>query len=253
MWRVWLHGLKGPSMRLDGVALLAAPTTRSQAYLQALVANELYPDHVIGMGEPATESIDAATDRMWQGVALPNLGESLSITCGRAGIPLVVCNVKDVNTAEAVHAVREIGPRIVIYSGYGGQIIADEMLDCGPQFLHVHSGWLPEYRGSTTIYYALLNGEDPGVTALILDRNIDTGPIVARRRYPKPYRGLDIDRVYDPAIRADLLVQVMAGYARSGLLPSLESQTWEEGINYYVIHPVLKHLAVLTLDGRAAR
>ena len=239
-------------MRLDGVALLVAPTTRSQAYVQALVANELYPSHMIAMGEGALpDPIDAAAERIWKGIMLPNLGESLIDTCMRAGIPVIACGAKNVNAAEAVLAVRGIGPRIVIYSGYGGQIIGDEMLGSGPQFLHVHSGWLPEYRGSTTIYYALLHAEDPGVTALILDRNIDTGSIVARCRYPKPSPRLDIDRVYDAAIRADLLVQVMAAYARTGHLPSLERQTPGKGVNYYVVHPVLKHVAILALDGGA--
>jgi len=239
-------------MRLEGVVLLAAPTTRSQAYLQALVAHELYPDRVIAMGEGgATDNIDARIERLWKGIALPNLGESLIATCVRAGLPLVACGAKSVNAEEVILAVRDARPKIVIYSGYGGQLISDEMLGSGPQFLHVHSGWLPEYRGSTAIYYALLQGEDPGVTALILDRNIDTGPIVARRRYPKPYSGLDIDRVYDAAVRADLLVEVMSAFARDGCLPSLEIQTPEQGRSYYVIHPVLKHVAILALDGGA--
>jgi methionyl-tRNA formyltransferase len=89
------------------------------------------------------------------------------------------------------------------------------------------------------------------VTALILDRNIDTGPIVAQRHYPKPLPGLDIDFVYDGAIRADLLVEVMSAYARTGRLASLERQSPGHGTHYYVIHPVLKHLAILALEGTA--
>ena len=85
----------------------------------------------------------------------------------------------------------------------------------------------------------------------ILDRNIDTGPIVARRRYPKPRAGIDIDRIYDPAIRADLLVQVMSDYVNNGCLVPLEQQAPEKGVNYYVIHPVLKHLAIRALEGGA--
>ena len=240
-------------MRLDGVVLLAAPTARSQAYLQALVANELLPDRVIALGDGAPpDRTGAGSERIWKGIALPDLGESLATTCSRADIPLVACAATNVNAEAAVLAVREAGAKIVIYSGYGAQIIEDAMLGSGPQFLHVHSGWLPEYRGSTTIYYAMLREEEPGVTALILDRDIDTGPIVARRRYPKPPPGLDIDRVYDPAIRADLLVRVMSAYARSSRLPSLEAQTAGRGATYYVIHPVLKHLAILTLGTGAA-
>jgi methionyl-tRNA formyltransferase len=240
-------------MRLEGVALLAAPTARSQAYLQALVANELCPDRVITLGSSASPDRAATiSERIWNGIALPDLGESLATTCSRADIPVVACAATNVNAEEAVLAVRESGPRIVIYSGYSAQIIEDAMLGSGPHFLHLHSGWLPDYRGSTTIYYAMLRGEEPGVTALILDRSIDTGPIVARRRYPKPRPGLDIDRLYDPAIRADLLVRVMSAYAKTGRLPSPEPQTPDQGATYYVIHPVLKHLAILALGAGAA-
>ena len=234
-------------MRLDGVALLAAPTARSQAYLQALVANRLFPETVIAMDTNPSRSHVDVKETTWNRILLPNLDEPLSESCDRAGIPFISCDAKDVNADEVVKAVREAAPKVVIYSGYGGQIVGDAMLGCS-RFLHIHSGWLPAYRGSTTLYYALLHGEDPAVTALLLDRNIDTGPIVARRHYPKPHRGMDIDHVYDPAIRADLLIRVMSVYAKEGRLPSIGYQTRAEGTTYYVIHPVLKHLAVLSLE-----
>lgn len=237
-------------MRLESVALLAAPTTRSQAYLQALVAHDLRPERVIALGDAGSDNVSAAsTERAWNGIALPDLGESLAATCVRAGIPVVPCAAQSVNAEEVVLALDRIKPRLVIYSGYGGQILGDRILGSAPQFLHMHSGWLPQYRGSTTLYYALLNGEDPGVTAIVLDRQIDTGPMVARRHYPKPASGMDVDRVYDAAIRADLLVRVMADYARAGELPAIGPQDPAEGVTYYVIHPVLKHLAILSLGG----
>src|SRR5258706_2122937 len=116
-------------MQLDGVALFVAPTPRSQAYLQALVANELYPDHVITMGDGAPpDPVDAGAKRVWNGIALPDLGESIMDTCIRAGVPVIACGAKNVNAAEAVRAVHNLAPRLVIYSGYGGQLIEDEML-----------------------------------------------------------------------------------------------------------------------------
>jgi methionyl-tRNA formyltransferase len=240
-------------MRLEGVILLAAPAARSQAYLQTLAASELYPEQVIIMGKEdgSPDPAGLTAGRLWGGIALPDLHESVATTCRRWRIPVVACSATNVNAEEVISVVRDARPKIVIYGGYGGQIVGDEMLGSAPQFLHIHSGWLPDYRGSTTIYYALLHGEDPGVTALVLDRNIDTGPIVARRRYPKPPAGLDIDRIYDPAIRADLLVRVMSDYAKGGSLPPLEHQKAEMGTTYYVIHPVLKHVATLAIEGVA--
>jgi methionyl-tRNA formyltransferase len=236
-------------MRLKRVVLLAAQTVRSQAYVQALVASELFPEQVIILGaeEPSTPACKASL-RSWREVMLPDPTESLSITCGRADIPVRRCVARDVNAEEVSNVIRETAADVVIYSGYGGQIVSSSVLALGSQFLHLHSGWLPEYRGSTTLYYALLNGELPGVTALILDRTIDTGPIVGRRHYPHPPSGLDLDLVYDAAIRADLLVHVIQNYVKSGRLTIVEHQRPDEGMVYYVIHPVLKHVAILSLD-----
>jgi len=236
-------------MQLDRVVLLAAHTARSQAYLQALVANDLYPGQVILFGKE--QPVEVATNSRlvsWQGVDFPDLGESLLQSCRRAGIPVTSCPSDDVNAEEIAHCISKFAPRLVIYSGVGGQIVSEQLLGLGPRFLHMHSGWLPRYRGSTTLYYALLEGELPGVTALFLDREIDTGPVVTKRHYPRPPLDIDLDQIYDPAIRADLLVRVMREYARSGVLPAVEHQNPDEGVTYHVIHPVLKHMAILSLS-----
>jgi methionyl-tRNA formyltransferase len=137
---------------------------------------------------------------------------------------------------------------MVIYSGFGGQIVGETILSLGSRFLHMHSGHIPAYRGSTTLYYALLNGDCPTVTALFLDPCIDTGPIVARRTYAKPPAGVDIDHQYDSAIRADLLLRVLRTRLLAGGMLEAVPQPSVEDAPYYVIHPVLKHLAVLSLE-----
>ncbi|MFQ6006336.1 MAG: formyl transferase [Woeseia sp.] len=52
--------------------------------------------------------------------------------------------------------------------------------------LNLHSGLLPEYRGVMATFWAMLNGEkDIGCTLhAIVDKTIDTGPIIGRSRNP---------------------------------------------------------------------
>ena len=236
------------SVQLKGVALLAAPSARSQAYIQALVYNGMYPEVVICWGQTTTPNAKMEPNpKQWEGIILPDLAETVEQSCHRVGIPTITCRTNNVNDDVVLDCVREVAPRILIYSGFGGQIVSEKLLSIGPKFLHMHSGWLPKYRGSTTIYYALLNNEPPAVTALFLNRSIDTGPIVAKRHYPKPSFEIDIDRSYDSAIRADLLVRVMREYLRTGEIEKFEDQNPDTGETYYVIHPVLKHLAILSL------
>lgn len=236
-------------MRLRGVIVVAAHTMRSQAYLQALACHGLDPDQVILYGKdggrPAADMEGLAS---WRDVPLPDPAETLAETCRQAGWPTAACDCDDINAPEMVAAIAAVAPKLVVYSGYGGQIVGSALLDSGARFLHVHSGWLPDYRGSTTLYYALLNGDLPAASALVLDRTVDTGPVVARRHYPPPPAGMDVDRIYDSAIRADLLVRVMEGYASTGAFEQEVPQDPEEGTSYYVIHPVLKHLAMLSLE-----
>lgn len=235
---------------LKNIVLLAAPSPRSQTYLQALVAAGLAPDRVILMATQAVTP-QATARSTWHDIFLPDLGESIASTCHSAGIALHTYQASSVNAPEIEQALRDSKADVAIYSGFGGQIVAPHILHIGPRFLHCHAGKLPDYRGSTTLYYALLQGQRPTVTAIYLDTQIDTGPIIASQDYPPPDAGMDIDKIYDNAIRADLLVRIMQRYASTGRLDALPAQDPAQGRDYYVIHPVLKHLAILSLSNKA--
>jgi methionyl-tRNA formyltransferase len=77
-----------------------------------------------------------------------------------------------------------------------------------------------------------------------LRKEIDTGPIIARKKYPPPPPEVDPDYVYDSAIRSDLLIDVLQEHSRHNKFDNLLNQPLV-GNNYYVIHPVLKHIALL--------
>lgn len=236
-------------MLLQGITLLAAPTYRSMAYIQTLVANNLYPDFVILLGEHKESECNFKSQKIWQNIIIPDIEETILTTCKKANISYKVFNVDNINSIQIQSMLKETMPEVVIYSGFPGQIVSEELLNIGPKFLHMHSGWLPDYRGSTTIYYALLNKEEPAVTALILDKDIDTGPIIAKRHYPVPDSNMNIDAVYDSAIRADLLVYVLQKYLSEGGFTKITNNNYL-GNTYYVIHPVLKHIAIMSLQDK---
>ncbi len=234
--------------RLNNVVMIAAHSARSQAYLQTLLANDLAPAHVLLLGEanaPAAEPAPPA--ELLHGVLLPDLNISLETSLAAASIAFSQLDTRDINAATVREQVQALQPRVIIFSGYGGQLVGAELIDLGIPLLHVHSGWLPDYRGSTTAYYSLLEEGRCAASALILDKQIDTGPVLARKHYPAPPMGTDIDRRYDTAIRADLLLQVLRAYQATGELAIEMQQEVEHGNTYYVIHPVLKHLALLSL------
>ncbi len=237
-------------MILDRVLFLAAYTPRSQAYAQAMVNAGMEPDNVLLFGRPPSSSRTPALPDLRTtdlgDLFLPDFREPLEATCSRAGWSIRRSPADGVNHPDVAAILSELRPRTVLYSGYGGQLVSPQVLDLGIDFLHLHAGWLPDFPGSTTIYYSWIKERRCGVTALLLDKNIDSGPIVGRRHYPVPPRGLDVDHLYDGAIRADLLVRVLRDFGTRGRFSAVtETPT---SLSYYVIHPILKHLALLSQD-----
>ena len=84
------------------------------------------------------------------------------------------------------------------------------------KFLHVHGGFLPDYKGSTTNYYSLLAEGSVGATAIFLTVEIDSGPILNRCKFPVPPDTLEIDHIYDSAARAKVLIQTLKEYQEKG-------------------------------------
>lgn len=67
-----------------------------------------------------------------------------------------------------------------------GQILPQTVLD-QPRYgtLNIHASLLPKYRGVSPISEAILQGDkETGVTIMLLDAGIDTGPMLAQRSIP---------------------------------------------------------------------
>lgn len=237
-------------MKLEGVLLLAGFTARSQAYAQAMDTAGLEPDRVLIYGPekpllPGQVGVNEAHKTV-KHLFTPNLAIPLLETCEENQWRVETLPRKHINDEEIVKSILRISPKLIVYSGYGSQLVGKELLESRIKFLHIHSGWLPEFRGSTTLYYSWLLENRCAASAILLRPTIDTGPIVAIKHYPPPAKGVDPDYVYDSAIRADLLVTVLRHYKDNGDIPATTEQS-AKGSTYYVIHPVLKHLARLRI------
>lgn len=237
---------------------MAADTPRSKAYAQAMLERGMRIGHTIifdkaGARQPG-KAAALQTPAIECGVTLPDLSVPLAETCGSICRSVETIEAETVNDEQIVSLLRtaaDNGARLVVYSGYGGQLVGREVLDVGMPLLHAHSGWLPEYPGSTTIYYSLLNGDGCGVSAILLAAEIDKGPIVLRRQYPPPPAEVDIDYFYDAAIRADLMVETLSEWRSSNGFTAKISQESAGAENYYVIHPLLKHLSTMKIRAAA--
>ena len=70
---------------------------------------------------------------------------------------------------------------------------------------------------------------------------------LSRKRYNPPELGMDIDYVYDNQIRASLLTETLVNYSKNKSFEMVLSQVQTDSTTYYVIHPLLKHIAILSI------
>ena len=232
---------------LEDVALIAAPSFRSRAYLQRLVQIGIGIGRVLHFpGDEAewdgdTEfAVDVADDG---GTARFRPGETVRETARSCDLPVDELPNRDINSESIIDFLEHQPESVCIYSGFGGVILRPPVLArSGKKFLHVHGGWAPEYRGSTAFYYSVIRERMLGTTAMWLDEDIDTGPVLKRMKYPC-IDGLEVDRILDAMVRAHTLGEVLKERVASGQFSAGQS-IHGPGVTYHVIHPVLKHFAL---------
>ena len=86
---------------------------------------------------------------------------------------------------EALAQLREIAPDLIVVAAFG-QILPPEVLSLPLHgCLNVHASLLPRWRGASPINTAILAGDsETGVTIMLMDAGLDTGPMLARRATP---------------------------------------------------------------------
>ncbi len=86
---------------------------------------------------------------------------------------------------ETLAGLRSLAPEAIVVVAYG-QILRQEVLAIAPRgVLNVHPSLLPRHRGASPIPAAILAGdEETGLTVMLMDAGMDTGPIVAQRAIP---------------------------------------------------------------------
>lgn len=239
-------------MILKDIMFLTGFTARGRAYAQAMTNFDLLPEWTFIYGDKIKKnSLNNSKFLMKDfedkknDIFYPDLNISIENIFSQKGLKFKNLQNNSVNEDQVIELVRKISPKLVIFSGYGGEIVSSSMLKTAP-FLHIHSGWLPDFRGSTCIYYSLLEKKEIGVSAILLDKHIDTGKLLARKLYKNPSPEINIDYCYDTAIRADLLIKVLNKFKKNIVLKNATRQP-NGGRTFYVIHPILKHLAKLSL------
>jgi len=125
------------------------------------------------------------------------------------------------NNLELRARLEAIQPDAILVVAYG-RIIPQWMLDL-PRFgnINLHGSLLPKYRGAAPIQWAIANGEQvTGVTTMILEAGLDTGPMLLAKSVPvgEEETAEDLFAALS-AIGAPLMVETLAGLEAGTITP----------------------------------
>lgn len=228
-------------MILDDVACILAMTTRSKAYVCEMIKQQILPSFFLVMAQKEEFTMEKEKERDEN--TYFESAKTMQQLLDKSKVPYEVVETKDINGELMYQKIKELNQKYLIYSGYGGAILKPFLFQMGKKFLHVHAGVLPKYRGSTTAYYSLLEKNKIGATAIFLEKEIDAGKIVTSEVFPPPEDRTTIDYYYEPYVRARVLAKALKLYVEAGEFP--ETSQAEGAETYYIIHPVLKHIAIM--------
>lgn len=122
---------------------------------------------------------------------------------------------------EFLDRVRAAAPDLIVVVAYG-QILPPTLLAIPPHgCLNVHASLLPRHRGAAPIQWALLEGDpETGVTIMLMDTGLDTGPVLAQARLPiRPEETAQTLHDRLASLGADLLRRVLPDYLAGRLAP----------------------------------
>jgi len=146
------------------------------------------------------------------------------------GVP--VFEPHDINDGDILAALLPLRPDLVVLAGYGPILRGATLELAAHGAINLHGGKLPEYRGSSPLNWALINGEREFTLSIIqVDRGVDTGDILAERTWPIGLDDtvVDLDHIANDNFPA-MLVDVLDSLGHDTLTPSPQA---EEAAGYY--------------------
>ena len=82
-------------------------------------------------------------------------------------------------------AIIEAEPDFIVVAAFG-QLLPKNILDIAP-CINLHASLLPQYRGASPVQQSLLNSDKfTGVTAMLMEEGLDSGPILGYRYFKIP-------------------------------------------------------------------
>jgi methionyl-tRNA formyltransferase len=138
-----------------------------------------------------------------------------------------VLQPRRVKEPEAIAELRRLAPELQVVVAYG-QILPRAVIDLAPRgTVNVHASLLPRLRGAAPIQWAIARGDrETGVTTMLIDEGLDTGPTLLARATPIGPDETAAD--LEPRLArlgAEVLLETVRGLADGSLRPTPQDHT----------------------------
>ena len=149
---------------------------------------------------------------------------------------LEVVQPPSLKEAKAVEELAQFRPDAIVVAAFG-QILPRSVLDIPPSgAVNVHPSLLPRFRGASPVAAAILAGDEfSGVSIMLMDERLDSGPVLARAQVPisaADNTGSLTAKL--SSVGAALLLEALAHYLRGELKPQPQNEaeaTYSPSIN----------------------
>lgn len=191
--------MKGkPRILFFGTPAFAVPSLRACTTVGDVIAVITRPAKPAGRGQPVTASPVQA------------LAQTLRVET------IMPFNLR---APELLDRLRSLRPDVAVLAAYG-KILPHELLMIPEHgFVNVHPSLLPRHRGPSPIAATILSGDElTGVTLMLLDDEMDHGPIITQQPTPIGHdenRGALEDRL--STLGASLLETNLSPYLKGGI------------------------------------
>lgn len=142
----------------------------------------------------------------------------------RLGLPVV--QLASLKSEESVSRLAGLKPDVIVVAAFG-QILPQPVLDV-PAYgcINIHPSLLPRHRGASPVAAAILSGDEfTGVSIMLLDSGMDTGPMLARAAIPVSPRdntGSLTEKL--SLIAAHLLQETLTSWRRREIAPRPQNE-----------------------------
>ena len=200
------------------LSLILANTRKSEAYFDDLKKNNLPIEKII----------------FYSKIKNSKFLKKLDIYPYKNSIKFVKTNL--VNSKIVEKEILKIKSTYILYSGYDAEIINNQNI-LKKNLIHCHPGLLPKYKGSTILYYSIIENNKIYVSVFKMSKIIDQGKVLFTSKFNLPPKIIDLEKDFDNSIRAKALIL----FLKSKKI-QIKKQKSKYLNFYYIAHPIIRNI-----------